>query len=117
MSLRGYAIDWHGCCPYCGCKLTEFKGDDADEAGTERSKDHMVPQRVGGQVHRNLVWACIACNRDKHHLSLLEWRVVRAMRGQSPFFSWDIDVPVLLWRWMIFNVYLSGSLSKLLITG
>jgi hypothetical protein len=111
MSLRGYAIDWHGRCPYCGVTLTD--GD--VEAPTKASKDHMVPQRCGGQIHRNLVYSCLLCNRDKHHLSLLEWRVVKLMRRQSPFFAWDVDVPGVLWRWLIFNVYLSGSLSKLLI--
>lgn len=107
MSVRGYAINWRGCCPYCGVKLT----DDDPEAITQRSKDHIVPQRCGGQIHRNLVYACLGCNRDKHHLSLLEWRVVRAMRGQSPLLAWDRDLPgvlwrELLWRWPLCIAYL-----------
>ncbi len=112
MSVRGYAIDWHGRCPYCGVRLTD---DENREAITQRSKDHIIPQRCGGQIHRNLVYACLGCNRDKHHLSLLEWRVVRAMRGQSPLLAWDRDLPGVFWKWLIFNVYYSGSLSKLLI--
>ena len=112
MSLRGYATDWHGRCPYCGVRLTV----DDREAITQRSKDHIIPRRCGGQTtHRNLVYACLGCNRDKHHLSLLEWRVVRAMRLQSPVLAWDRDLPGVLWKWLIFNVYYSGSLSKLLI--
>ena len=107
MSVRGYAINWHGRCPYCGVRLT----DDKNPVATQRSRDHIVPQRSGGQIHRNLVYACLACNRDKHHLSLLEWRVVRAMRLQSPVFAWDIDVPVLLWRWLYSNVH---QISRLL---
>lgn len=100
MSLRGYAIDWHGRCPYCGVTLT---GHAEPEQPTQASKDHIVPQRTGGQIHRNLVWACITCNRDKHHLSLLEWRVVRAMRGQSPLLAWDWGWPAIIWRELLWR--------------
>lgn len=95
MSVRGYAMNWHGRCPYCGVKLTD---DEDREKVTQRSKDHIVPQRCGGQIHRNLVYSCLGCNRDKHHLSLLEWRVVKLLRLQSPLFAWDADVPGVLWR-------------------
>ena len=95
MSVRGYAIDWHGRCPYCGVRLTD---DENREAITQRSKDHIIPQRCGGQIHRNLVYACLGCNRDKHHLSLLEWRVVRLIRLQSPVLAWDTDWLAIVWR-------------------
>ena len=100
MSVRGYAIDWYECCPYCGIGLTDHSLDDTDvEADTQRSKDHMVPQRVGGRTHGNLVWACLKCNRDKHHLTMLEWRVIRTMRGQGFLLAWDWDIPLTVWRW------------------
>lgn len=53
----------------------------------------------------NLVYACLGCNRDKHHLSLLEWRVVRAMRGLNPFFAWDADIPGIVWRWLVCSTF------------
>src|SRR5258707_261606 len=97
MSLRAYAIDWHGHCPYCGVTLTTG-GDGVTDPPTQRSKDHIVPQCRGGRIYQNIVWVCLRCNGDKHHLTLLEWRAVRVLRGLSPFLAWDRDWPAILWR-------------------
>lgn len=106
MSIRGYAIDWYGRCPYCGCTLTT----NDELKPTHRGKDHIVPQRNGGQIHHNLVYTCADCNNEKNHLTLFEWRLVRLARRQSPFFAWDVDIPGQLWRWIYLNVYLFGRL-------
>ncbi|MBG79135.1 MAG: hypothetical protein CMJ39_00315 [Phycisphaerae bacterium] len=60
--------EW-GCCAYCGRKHNE-KGE-----LLELSLDHVIPRRWGGDNYRrNLVPACLRCNRDKGSIrSYLDW--------------------------------------------
>lgn len=52
------------------------------------TRDHIVPQSLGG---RAWVWACGACNADKRELTLLQWRIVLSLRRGRPVifpFEW-----------------------------
>lgn len=99
MSVHGEAIDWHGRCPYCNCKMNSTVMHPR-----QRTKDHIVPEYRGGQTLGNLIFACHTCNEDKGLLTLLEWRVIRLMRGRSPFLAWDRDWPGVVWRELKFHV-------------
>jgi 5-methylcytosine-specific restriction endonuclease McrA len=65
-------------CPYCGTMMT--MGDDNPNTLTSESEDHIVPRCKGG---RATVVVCVACNRDKHHLGLGEYRAVLCVRRRT----------------------------------
>ena len=67
----------HGACWYCGTPLTL----------RTVTADHIVPVQQGGQaVLENMVASCSACNREKGHRSLDEfrqWRGVAEFWGEA----------------------------------
>lgn len=65
-------------CPYCGTLMTLM--DDV-QVLTSETLDHIVPKCKGGTA---TVIVCQRCNRDKHHLSLSEWRAVLTVRRRRP---------------------------------
>lgn len=65
-------------CPYCGVLMTMSDGN--PNVLTSESEDHIVPKCRGG---RATIVVCIACNRDKHHLSLNEYRAVLCVRRRT----------------------------------
>ena len=66
---------FHGApCPYCGQTMSRYGDVNAPNYATA---DHIVPQCRGG---RETIRACRACNQDKMHLSLAEWRLVLMLR-------------------------------------
>jgi hypothetical protein len=80
-------------CVYCGCVLS-VPTDVDDNTPTAATLDHIVPKCRGGQVK---VWACLACNRDKAHLSLNEWRIVLSVRRRRPvLFHFEKLIPSML---------------------
>lgn len=55
---------------------------------TSETLDHIVPKCKGGTA---TVIVCQRCNRDKHHLSLSEWRAVLTVRRRIPhvfYYEW-----------------------------
>lgn len=64
-------------CPYCGVPMTMPTGEEGRAPRTSESLDHIVPRSKGG---RETVVVCVACNHDKHHLSLAEYRAVLCVR-------------------------------------
>jgi len=61
-------------CPYCGQKMSRYGNPNAPNFAT---LDHIVPQCQGGT---ETIRVCRACNLDKMHLSLSEWRIVLIWR-------------------------------------
>lgn len=72
-------------CFYCGRQVRAWKNVPRVEPPPDtRTADHVLPQCRGGKYGK-LVTACLACNRDKNHLTLDEFRVVVAFRaGKVP---------------------------------
>lgn len=55
-----------GCCFYCNVKMRAYPW----RATTPQqlrgyTRDHVVPQALGGNVHHNIVLACRDCNNEK----------------------------------------------------
>jgi 5-methylcytosine-specific restriction endonuclease McrA len=60
------------CCAYCGCELG---------GGGELDHKHPV-SRGGNNWPKNMAWACVTCNRDKHNKTaeeFVEWRKERGL--------------------------------------
>lgn len=53
---------------------------DGNHASTSESDDHITPRCKGGTA---IAVVCIACNQDKHHLSLSEYRAVLCVRRRT----------------------------------
>ena len=79
VKLAGRAADFISKpCPYCGTPMTMTDGN--PNVLTSESEDHIVPRCKGG---RATIIVCVACNRDKHHLSLSEYRAVLCVRRRT----------------------------------
>lgn len=66
-------------CFYCGRPLRYWKQVSGVTPPPEmKTEDHVTPRCRGGT---KTVTACRACNQDKFHLSLDEYRVLRAFRA------------------------------------
>jgi hypothetical protein len=65
-----------GNCAYCGVQMTN--GCDG-QWPTAETRDHMLPRCRGGT---KLARVCLACNRDKMHLTVNEWRIVLMWRSK-----------------------------------
>jgi hypothetical protein len=68
-------------CAYCGVKMRRGATEPGKEqAPTQRTRDHIMPLHRGG---KQSAWVH-ACNQDKHHLTVNEWRIVLMWRRRRP---------------------------------
>lgn len=67
-------------CVYCGTTMTLLQQSDLNNLSGETA-DHIFPRSKGGHA---TVKCCVACNRDKHHLTIAEWRAVISLRRRRP---------------------------------
>lgn len=67
-------------CAYCGITMT-LNTQETQGNVTNETKDHITPRCKGGVI---TVACCEGCNRDKHHLSMNEWRCVLMFRRRRP---------------------------------
>lgn len=75
------SLEGKPCC-YCGTAMTRRGKPKQKNYAT---KDHIIPVSDGGRG-RKTVRCCRACNEDKAHLSLAEYRAVMRVRTGRPWF-------------------------------
>lgn len=66
-------------CAYCGITMT-LNTQETQGNVTNETRDHITPRCKGGTI---TVACCEGCNRDKHHLSLSEYRAVLCVRRRT----------------------------------
>jgi len=86
-ALRQLVLDRESyTCQYCGAKanpanydLNNWRGIDwvkYDAKDTVLEIDHVIPYSKGGKtVANNLIVSCHACNQNKKHKPLKEWKI------------------------------------------
>lgn len=76
-------------CVYCGVLMTPCTPETQGRRWTNETKDHIVPRCKGGTV---VVPCCEGCNRDKHHLTIDEWRCVLMFRMKRPILFYHFEL-------------------------
>jgi hypothetical protein len=117
-SLQGKKIratlieEFNNCCAYCSIEISN----------STMEIDHLIPMNkssVGLHMYGNLVPACSACNKAKHHWSLDEFakssdrvspETIANLKSRAKKYGADLDVQVL--REFVSDLY--ADISKLI---
>jgi 5-methylcytosine-specific restriction endonuclease McrA len=68
-------------CAYCGRETK--KGGTKRPNFSHPTRDHVIPKSRGGRGDHNIVLACMECNCDKGDMTVDEYRVILALRGNE----------------------------------
>lgn len=88
-------------CFWCGRAM------DAAVPALRPTRDHVLAKSRGGGRGRNLVWACMACNRIKGDMSVAEWEAFRSLVPE-----WWAMWPTVGGRWMLALHGLEARVTK-----